>query len=140
MIQACQHWESTSGTSRLRELEDVLHADNPPATVDAIVSSEPTETSRAAFNMDAGGILTQIEKQYILFRATNCALIMSTVQGGYAHRGKFVTAFSEQLRLSNGDTNILEMFSAASNAVEKDAEVKYQVPECRTTLRKTLRL
>ena len=140
MIQACQHWESTSGTSRLRELEDVLHADNPPATVDSIVSSEPTETSRAPFTMDARGILTQIEKQYILFRATNCALIMSIVQGGYAHRGKFVTAFSEQLRLSNGDTNILEMFSAASNAVEKDAEVKYQVPECRTTLRQTLRL
>ena len=114
----------------------ISHHLNPAATVDAIVSSEPTETS----TIDARGILTQIEMQYILFRATNCALIMSTVQGGYAHRGKFVTAFSEQLRLSNGDTNILEMFSAASNAVEKDAEVKYQVPECRTTLRKTLRL
>ena len=82
MIQACQHWESTSGTNRLREFEDVLHVDNPPTSVDAIVSSEPNEASGAAYAMDARGELTQIEKQYIVFRATNCALIMSTVQGG----------------------------------------------------------
>lgn len=135
MIQACQSWENTSDKTTPRgprESSSVAEAHTQPARC----------------HLDAMELSTQIDarkpsdkdKQYIILRVPNCALIMATVQGGYAHRGEFTAAFSNQLERSKGDTCVFEMFAAASKALSANSKVKCQLPEFRSTLRRKLRI
>ena len=152
MIQACQPWKKAQehigqSTSQIPTLTL-----EPPDPVEKSVGMNETERhadvpddierSSSSNHIDARKPPTGADKQYIVLKDPNCALLMATVQGGYAHRGEFTAAFSKQLAQSNGDTNILEMFSGASDTLANsaDSKIQIQLPECRTTLRKTLKL
>lgn len=69
-------------------------------------------------------------------------LVMVTVQGGDAKRGNFTAAFSDQLRTSYRQTDVMVMFTRASYSLTDEAgwNTIDQLPERRSTLRKVLRL
>ena len=61
-------------------------------------------------------------------------LLLSTVTGGLAYRGLFTGAIADQIRMSDGETDIYTMFiRAVGMLINQD-----QTPEVRGTLEKSL--
>lgn len=141
MVQACQSWAGTTVREdvaldhfecRNRNKSDLFKYTNRDAAKEQGECSQQVDAKRCT-----------VEDAYnIKLVWPNCVLIMATVQGGYARRGKFTAAFGNQIRKSDGLTSVEEMFTRASNSLTQDVDWKTsdQLPECRSTLRKILRL
>lgn len=70
----------------------------------------------------------------IILRRPHTLLLLSTVTGGLAYRGLFTGAMADQIRMSDGETDIFTMFT---NAVDTLTGTD-QTPEVRATLGKRL--
>ena len=77
---------------------------------------------------------TPPDSNHIVLRQENCVLMSATVYGDTAVRGKFTAALSDALRNTNGETNIFDVFTEASNGMADHV----QIPELTSTLRKKL--
>lgn len=82
------------------------------------------------------------DANHIKLRADNSLIMSATVYGGKAYRQIFVRAISEELIKADGTVDIFGMFTRASNSLTtlQDSEHRLQIPEIRSTLRKTLLL
>ena len=70
----------------------------------------------------------------IILRRPHSVLLLSTVTGGLAYRGVFTGAIADEIRMSDGETDILTMFTRAA----KKARSRGQTPEVRSTMENTL--
>ena len=70
----------------------------------------------------------------IILRRPHTVLLLSTVTGGLAYRGVFTGAIADEIRMSDGETDILTMFTRAA----KKARSRGQTPEVRSTMENTL--
>ena len=77
---------------------------------------------------------TPPDSNHIVLRQENCVLMSATVYGDTAVRGKFTAALSDAHRNSDGETNIFDVFTEASNGMADHV----QIPELTSTLRKKL--
>ena len=64
------------------------------------------------------------ELNHVALRADNCSLIMATVEGGFAYRQNFLTAFSKEL-LDEKSSTIYEIFLATQRRIENDGNCEH---------------
>ena len=71
---------------------------------------------------------------------TNVTVLMSTLFGQTSHRHHFIPAIAEEIRNSDGERSVHDMFTDASSKMMQHSRASYQQqnPEYRTTNRKRL--
>ena len=77
-----------------------------------------------------------LRNMHIVLTRPHTVLLLATVTGGVAHRGAFTSAVADQIRATDGKTDICTMFCKAA----KNLSCEKQCPEFRMTLSKMLAL
>lgn len=116
VVQACQ----------LLSTHDVSPADFP----EVIMLSDPivyTPTADPQYNM------------HIVLKRSHTALLIATVTGGEAVRGLFTGAIADEIRKSDGKTDVSAMFNSAVFQMRRGVQTSVkQQPEFRATTEKNL--
>ena len=79
--------------------------------------------------------------KHIVLRRPHTVLLLATVTGGLAIRGAFTGALADQIRVSDGKTDIYCMFNRAVNSMIRNEPACVeldQIPEIRATTDKSL--
>ena len=102
-----------------------------------VVPSQPSESTPATPSQ----VTDPHNNKHIVLRRPHTMLLLATVTGGLAIRGAFTGALADQIKASDGKTDIYCMFNRAMNIMIRNeaacAELG-QVPEIRATTDKNL--
>lgn len=98
-----------------------------------------TDSTPQVPDYEDAAMVPKSDSQHIILRSQEVAIMIATVHGGKAYRGRFTQAFSRVLRETSGRRNICELFQRAARLLNKEPDRK-QIPEFRSTLTKTLSL
>ena len=112
-MQACQDY------ARLSQLQGAASQPDEGTSSDSESETDPARPTQTL---------------HVILTRPHTVLLLATVTGGVAYRGNFTGAVAQQFSLSDGKTEICEMFRRAVSNMPKVE----QTPELRTTMSKTL--
>ena len=103
---------------------------------DSLATAVGTDAKEAESGRDD---LTSIHLE-LKYPNTNVTVLMSTLFGQTSHRHHFIPAIAEEIRNSDGERSVHDMFTDASSKMMQHLGASYrqQNPEYRTTIRKRL--
>ena len=102
-----------------------------------VVPSQPSESTPATPSQ----VTDPHNNKHIVLRRPHTMLLLATVTGGLAIRGAFTGALADQIRASDGKTDIYCMFNKAVNSMIRNEPACVelgQIPEIRATTDKSL--